>query len=103
MRIAKTSGTSPKVVTPPKAEVEHLDNIRAAIIDNPPLRAGDRIDFAVTHELDVDGEKSWVKYGVSSQVGDGENAIEATTRIVNFVNGAVLSAATEVANQIMER
>ena len=104
MRIAKTSGTAPKVVSRPQtAEVDPETVVHAYAADHPPLRTGDRIDFAVTHELDVDGDKSWVKYGVSSQVGDGENAVEATARIVNFVNGAVLSAATEVANTIMER
>lgn len=85
----------PEEVTP--ADAEEFAS------DHPPLAVGDRIEFGVTHELDVDGDKSWVRYGVTSQVHEGEDAFEATRRVVSFVNAAVLSAATEVAKQVMER
>ena len=103
MRIARTSGTAPKVVPKPQTGDVRLADAEAYANDHPPLAVGDQIEFGVTHELDVDGDKSWVKYGVTSQVHEGEDAFEATKRVVSFVNAAVLSAATEVANQIMER
>lgn len=64
---------------------------------------GDRIEFGVTHEVEIDGDKCWVKYGVSSQVYEGESAGTATGRVVTFVNQAVLAAASEVAKTVMER
>jgi hypothetical protein len=65
------------------------------------LTNGDRVEYAVTHEINVDGDKAWVKYGVNVGVMDGESPEQTNDRVVDFVNGVVLNAATEVANQIM--
>jgi hypothetical protein len=66
--------------------------------DGPPLLVGDRIEYAVTHEINVDGEKAWVKYGVNAAV----QGSETTQNVVEFVNQKVIEAATVVANQILK-
>jgi hypothetical protein len=105
MRIAKSMATTRPAIKAPELSPADKAEVEAAVevADHAPLRVGDRIEFAVTHELDVDGDKSWVRYGVTSQVYEGESAGTATGRVVSFVNQAVLAAATEVAKQVMER
>jgi hypothetical protein len=65
------------------------------------LSDGDRIEYGVTHELTVDGEKAWVRFGVNASVASAETAEEATARVTKFVNAMVVQQATEVASQIM--
>jgi hypothetical protein len=90
--------TAPKVIeaepAPPERKAIEADK-------HPVLDAGDRIEYGVTHEIDVDGEKAWVRYGVNASVVEGESAEAATRRLVDFVNAAVLQSATEVAQQIL--
>lgn len=73
-----------------------------AEVQTAALQNGDRIEYSVTHELDVDGDKAWVRYGVSTSLGSDESVADANHRVVSFVNGTVLQAATQVASQIMK-
>lgn len=97
--------TSSAITKPRPAEAESRSTPspqpQATAQQDGALRNGDRIEYAVTHELDVDGEKAWVKYGVNASIGANESADEATDRVVTFVNGTVIEAATRVANQIL--
>jgi hypothetical protein len=79
-----------------EAETENTPAVPSAV-----LSEGDRVEYAVTHEIEVDGEKAWVKFGVNASVLDQESAEAASARVVRFVNAAVMQSATEVANQIM--
>lgn len=95
--VAKT--TEPTLPEPDEAQATVLGRMQDG---KDALAAGDRIEYAVTHELNVDGsEKAWVKYGVNSTVSEGETAEQATERLVRFVNTAVIQAATSVADQVM--
>ena len=98
LKIARSSITAPTVIEaqPPAKEV----SISAPIVQSAVLTAGDRIEYGVTHEITVDGEKAWVKYGVNSSIGEGETAEQATERLVGFVNAVVVQSATQVATQI---
>jgi hypothetical protein len=99
MKIARSTVTVPKVVSAapsePKTPVVPMDRLVA-------LYTGDRIEFSVTHEIEADGEKAWVKYGVNSSVAEGETATDASARVVGFVNQIVMEAATMVAKQMLE-
>lgn len=95
LKIARSHVTAPKVV---EAQPKAIEGPAEA---HPVLVAGDRIEYSVTHEIDVDGDKAWVRYGVNASVADDEDASSATKRLVSFVNGVVVQSATEVANQIM--
>lgn len=50
----------------------------------------DSVECGVTHEVVIDGEKSWVRYAVNSQVRDGETVEEARERVSREVNTGVL-------------
>jgi hypothetical protein len=98
LKIARSAVSTPKVIEaaepPPKPKAIEADK-------HPVLAPGDRVEYGVTHEIDVDGEKAWVRYGVNSSVAEGESADQATARLVGFVNAVVMQSATEVAQQIM--
>ncbi len=59
------------------------------------LSPGDVVDVAVTHEIVIGGEKSWIKYGVQSKVRTNESTKDAETRVVDHVNVAVMDAIQE--------
>ncbi len=60
-------------------------------VDLDGLSPGDGVMFSVTHEVTVDGEKSWVKYGATTSVRTGETPQEAFNRLSANVNrGALL-------------
>ena len=54
------------------------------------LYPGDMLQLTVTHEIVVGGEKSWVKYGVSTTVQPGETAERARQRASRNVNKGVM-------------
>jgi hypothetical protein len=102
LKIARSAVTNPKVIEAPKEESPVKTSGQLVADVNAELHVGDRIEYAVTHEIDVDGEKAWVRYGVNSSLIDGESAASATVRVVKFVNTVVLRSATEVAQQILK-
>jgi len=97
MRIQRSAVTPPKIVKtePPPAETKEVERAIAVV-------EGDRIEYSVTHEINAEGEKAWVKYGVNAGIGPGETAEAATARITAFVNNVVMSAAETVAKQILQ-
>ena len=104
MRIQRTAVTPPKVSQSDRDETESMPlvGVGGAAGKDIALNQGDRIEYAVTHEINADGEKAWIKYGVNTALADGETPEDATGRVVKFVNTVVIQAATEVASQIMQ-
>lgn len=47
----------------------------------PDLSPGDRLTIGVTHTIEIDREKSWIKTEVNAVIRDGETAQEAYDRI----------------------
>lgn len=107
MRIAKTR---PAILKPDEAQADPNGAAVATRTVNHdsthlagPLQTGDKIEFSVTHEIDADGDKAWVRYGVTSTVLEHETPVDASVRVVEFVKQTVIDAANQVARQIMER
>lgn len=65
------------------------------------LRTGDSIEFTVTHQIRINGDDSWIKYGVHTKVQD-ETAEEAAQRALDHVDAFVIKACEQVA-QTVER
>ena len=65
------------------------------------LVPGDTIDVAVTHEVVINGTKSWVKLGVRSKVEPGEDAHDAVTRVADVVNVEVIKVIESTANAVI--
>lgn len=56
------------------------------------LSAGDRIELSVTHQIVINGDNSWVKLGVDSQVRNDETTDEAIERLIVLVNQKIINA-----------
>jgi len=54
------------------------------------LSAGDRIELSITHQIVINGDNSWVKLGVDSQVLKDENSDTAIERVTNLVNEKII-------------
>lgn len=54
------------------------------------LDPGDSVMTTCTHEVTVDGEKSWIKHGAITKVRPGETAAEASARLSRFVTKGAL-------------
>lgn len=64
------------------------------------LYPGDTIEVGVTHEIKIDGETSWIKYGVHSKVQEGETAEAARLRCSEHVNDGVLRVVHETVEKV---
>jgi hypothetical protein len=56
------------------------------------LSAGDRIELSVTHQIVINGDNSWVKLGVDSEVQKDETTDDAIERVTNLVNEKIIKA-----------
>lgn len=59
--------------------------------DTAFLRDGDSITVAVTHEIKIGGDSSWVRYEASSKINQ-ETSEEASERVIKHVKKAVMDA-----------
>jgi ribosomal protein L13 len=64
------------------------------------LQPGDTVEVAVTHEIVISGEKSWIKYGVSTKVQPGETAEMARERAAEGVNEGVMTTVRETVETV---
>lgn len=55
------------------------------------IREGDKITVAVTHEVKIGGESSWIRYEAESLVNQ-ETCEDASERVIGFVNKGVMDA-----------
>jgi hypothetical protein len=72
--------------------------------DNPQpymLHTDDEITVGVTHEFQIAGEKSWVKYEVKHRVDVGHvNAEEEAQRLLEHVDAQVMDCVKRVVNTV---
>lgn len=66
------------------------------------LFEGDKITVAVTHQANINGEDSWVRYEAQSSVQPGETATEAERRMVTHVTQASVRATVEAAKVVQQ-
>lgn len=55
------------------------------------VRDGDSITVAVTHEIKIGGESSWIRYEATTKVNQ-ETSEEASERAIGFVNLGAMDA-----------
>ena len=63
------------------------------------VRDGDTITVAVTHEIKIGGESSWVRYETTTKVNQ-ETSEEASDRAIGFVNQGAIKAVHETVEQV---
>ena len=59
-------------------------------------------EVSVTHEIVIDGEKSWIKYGVSYSVEPGEGVETARERATYEVNTGIMRSIRETVETVKE-
>lgn len=65
------------------------------------VREGDTITVAVTHEIKIGGESSWVRYETTTKVNQ-ETSEEASDRAIGFVNQGAINAVHETVQKVRE-
>lgn len=63
------------------------------------LRDGDTITVAVTHEVKIGGDSSWIRYEASSKINQ-ETSEDAATRVIGHVNEGVMQAVTDTVETV---
>jgi hypothetical protein len=64
------------------------------------LHPGDSLELTVTHQIRINGDDSWIKYGVRTTVQDGENSEEVAQEVLNHVDAFVVEACEQVAKTV---
>jgi hypothetical protein len=64
------------------------------------LREGDKITVAITHEIKIGHESSWVRYEAASAIADGETSETASERVINHVSKNVMNAVSETVEKV---
>jgi hypothetical protein len=63
---------------------------------------GDVVMAKVVHTLDIDGQESWVTYGLQTRVLEGESEEDVFVRTSSIVNTRVLDLAEDAALRVAE-
>ena len=69
-------------------------------VEGPFLREGDTVEFSVTHQIRINGDDSWIKYGIGHKLIDGETEEEAAQKAVDHVDAFVIKACQQVAQTV---
>ena len=66
------------------------------------IREGDSITVAVTHEIKIDRESSWIRYEVTSKVAE-ETCEDASRRVIGFAAEGVMDAVHKTVETVRNR
>jgi len=64
------------------------------------LYTGDTITVAVTHQIEIGRDKSWVKYEATTKVRPGEAGDDARTRAIGHVNVSVMETVQQTVEAV---
>jgi len=73
--------------------------VKIAKTETAFIRDGDSITVAVTHEVKIGGESSWIRYEATSKVNQ-ETSEDASDRVINFVNVGVMDAVQKTVESV---
>lgn len=66
------------------------------------IKSGDTIHTGITHEVYIEGDKSWIKFEATTVVGEDETGDEATLRVIQYVNESVIEAVKTAVKTVEE-
>jgi hypothetical protein len=66
------------------------------------IRDGDEITVAVTHEIKIGGESSWVRFEAKTKVNQ-ETCEDASNRVIRFVNQGVMDAVHRTVEEVRKQ
>ena len=64
------------------------------------LSTGDTVEVGVTHEIVIGREKSWIKFGVTTKVREGETGEDASGRASMQMQNEVATLIKDVVAQV---
>lgn len=73
----------------------NAENIAAGALD-----PGDKLTVGLTHQIQIKGDNSWIKYEAIITVRDGETDEQAKQRVIGHVNSAVIDTVDQVVETV---
>lgn len=58
------------------------------------------VEISITHELHINGDKAWVKLGVSREVESSETLEEAIAKTSNLVNEQIIKVIEDTVDTV---
>jgi len=59
-----------------------------------------RVTVGVTHEVEIKGDRSWIKFEASSTLGEGETKEELRDRVIGYVDESVMKTVEQAVNTV---
>lgn len=105
------TGAPPRRRRPPPAALPPQDEAPRDLVEEDQegqtpdtyfVVEGDVVMAKVVHTLDIDGQESWVTYGLQTRVLEGESEEDVFVRTSSIVNTRVLDLAEDAALRVAE-
>lgn len=64
------------------------------------LDPGDKLSVSITHQIQIKGDNSWIKYEAIVTVREGETDDDAKNRVIGHVNTAVIDTVDQVVETV---
>lgn len=71
-------------------------------ITKSELATGDTIEIGVTHEVQINREKAWIKFGITSKVQPEESTDEAISRVSSIIDNKIISIIESAVSTVTE-
>jgi hypothetical protein len=80
--------------------MEGTDRVVKRSTEASELYTGDQITVAVSHQIRVGRDESWVRYEAVTKIRPGEESDDARTRAIGHVNKSVMEAVAQVVETV---
>ena len=67
------------------------------------LDEGDQITVSITHQIQINGDNSWVRYEASSKVRENETAEDAAERVHGHVDSEVIKSVVKTVETVRKQ
>mgnify|MGYP003494609348 CR=1 FL=1 len=67
-----------------------------------PLHTGDVIKMGVTHQVTINGDNSWIRLDIESQVQHNESSDDAYARVDKELQAKIISAMESTAKTVID-
>lgn len=74
--------------------------IAGTTLTESALDPGDAITVGITHQIQIKGDNSWIKYEATVHVRGGETEAQAKSRAIAHVNTAVIDTVDQVVETV---
>lgn len=72
----------------------------SSLQERETLDPGDKLTVGITHQIQIKGDNSWIKFEAVITVREGETSDQANKRAIAHVNDAVIDAVDQVVETV---